>query len=264
MPHDNKGNYVSNDSFACRVANGDIPGYTVVHKFGHNEAVGSSYVPVVYGGAWQTPQTAVALRIKAGGNAADTAAGNGAREVTLYGCDETGADASEALTTAGASASAYTTQTFIRLTKIVVTASGTYATQSAGSHTAAVTIEDSSANQWGVLPLNNSFPLSRSLIAANVIPLGVTGVMTAVSIDVDSTKSVNVVLFKREGILKSAAPYEAMQVLQQWPGVTGHLDAAIDPNMGNFPALTDVGFMAYVASSTAPVSVRYSMIMREV
>ena len=62
------------------------------HQFGRNVACGTSYTPVSDIGVYRTPQvgSATALRIKAGGNAADTAAGAGARSVRLTGIDASG------------------------------------------------------------------------------------------------------------------------------------------------------------------------------
>ena len=70
------------------------------------------------------PATAAAVRIKAGGDVADTAAGTGARTVTVYGLDATYKPVQETITTAGASASALTTQTFLRVNRVEVTTAG--------------------------------------------------------------------------------------------------------------------------------------------
>ena len=101
---------------------------TLVHKFGHNAAVGTSYEPISAGGIYRSPQVsgATAVRVKAG-NVADTAAGLGAQAVTVQGLDETGALAEETLVTAGTSASAPGTITFIRIFRAFVSASGVYA-----------------------------------------------------------------------------------------------------------------------------------------
>jgi len=55
----------------------EIPGYYLIQKFGANPAVGTTFVPVSDGGIYMTPQAAgaKALRIRAGGNANDTADG---------------------------------------------------------------------------------------------------------------------------------------------------------------------------------------------
>ena len=77
---------------------------SVVHKFGRNAAVGTTFVPVAFGGVYQTPKgsAATSLRIAPGGDAQDAPTGSGARAVTLEGLDETGTFVRESLVTAGA------------------------------------------------------------------------------------------------------------------------------------------------------------------
>lgn len=95
------------DNFYMKLAEGAKHGYSIVHKFGRNESVGTSFVPIAGGGIYRTPQTgsATTLRVKAG-NANDASDGTGARAVTIEGIDSTGALASEVLATNGTSAGA--------------------------------------------------------------------------------------------------------------------------------------------------------------
>ena len=136
------------------VARGLVPGVSVIHKFGGNPAVGTSYVPLSIGGIYRTPQaaSATALRIKSGGNANDDKDGSGAREITLIGLDENWNEVSEAVETNSAAASTATSTTFTRLYRAYVSASGTYASQSAGSHSANIVIEDSGGTEdWATI-----------------------------------------------------------------------------------------------------------------
>lgn len=107
------------------------------------------------------------MRIKAGGNAADTAAGAGAREVTLIGLDASGNVVTEAIATNGISASSATTNSFIRLYRAYVSASGTYATAAAGSHTAAIVIENSAGGTDWLTIDATSFPLAQSEVSVD-------------------------------------------------------------------------------------------------
>jgi hypothetical protein len=122
-------------SFQTSFDNRRISSVDYVIKFGRNTAVGTTYVPIALGGIYRTPQvgSATALRIKAG-DSNDTAAGSGAQSITLEYCNTSGERVIETLATAGASPSANTSQTAIRLDRFYVAGSGTYATQSAGSH----------------------------------------------------------------------------------------------------------------------------------
>lgn len=51
------------------ISHGLAPGFSVVHQYGENNNVGTSYTPISVGGIFRTPQIAAALplRIKAGG-----------------------------------------------------------------------------------------------------------------------------------------------------------------------------------------------------
>lgn len=231
-----------------------------VRKFGRNAAVSTSFVPICTGGVYQMPQVsgATALRIKAG-NANDTADGTGARKVMIIGLDATGAEVSEELTTAGASAGANSVNSYIRLYRAYVTESGTYATTAAGSHAANVVIENAAGTaDWMTLVVTN-YPRSQSLVGFFTIPLGYTGTMEEITFSVDSAKTADIMLVKRENILDAAAPYSAMRDQQEFTGVIGIHTLSPSKRIGTYPELTDVGFMAKVPLTAADVSVEFMM-----
>jgi hypothetical protein len=248
--------------FLTEVAKGNIAGHSLVHKFGHNTAVGTTFVPVTQGGIYQTPQTgsATTLRIKAGGDANDTAAGTGARQITLQGIDETGAEVTETLATAGASASSATTTTFIRLYRAWVSQSGTYATASAGSHAGTITIENGAGGtDWGEILLN-SFPRSQSLIGAYTIPKGYTGFLLGSNGAVDSSKVTDLLFFKREGILETSAPYKAMRLLFEETIENDSFEYKLKSPL-KIGTECDCGFMAKVDTGTANVEVDFELLI---
>lgn len=248
--------YVSN-----YLVNSKKPITNVVQKFGRNEDIGTSFEPIAIGGIYRTPQVASAtkLRVKAG-NAADTAAGNGARKIFIQGLDETGALVSEELTTAGESASANSTNDYLRLFRAYVSESGTYATQSAGSHAAAIVIEDSAgSNDWLTIDVTD-YPKGQSEVGVYSIPLGSEAYLVAANIFVDTNKAVDVILFQRQSILQTAAPYEAMREVEYYAGVSGSFDVSPGLPIGPFPELTDIGFMAK-ASQSSVASVDFELIL---
>lgn len=261
---DENGVYVSLDDFSHRIVSGQLAGYSVVHKFGTNHAISvSTFTPVTEGGLYRTPQVsgATALRVKAG-DVADTAAGNGAREVTLIGLDETGAQISETLATAGALASASTSATFIRLFRIFVSSSGTYATQTVGSHVADVVVENAAGTEDWAQIVVNGLSHGQSQIGAYSVPLGKTAYVTSLVVQVDSTKKVDLLWFRRDNILRTAAPYSALTLVQELIGLQGAIPQnKLSPAVGPFPALTDFGFMARADTQTAGVSVDFSIVL---
>lgn len=244
---------------------GTVSGWSVVHKFGRNLAVGTTFAPITEGGIYRTPQVsaATALRIKAGGNANDTAAGSGAREITLQGLDETGAYVEETLATAGASASSPTTTTFLRLFRLFVSASGTYATATTSSHAADIVVEDAAGTQdWATIRFDG-LGLGQSLIGSYTVPLGYTAYVTAANVFTDSTKTTDLVFFKRDNILATSPPYDPMRaqldVRVQGAGRSINFEAPLGP----FGPLTDIGFLGRVGTGSAETSVDFEIWLRE-
>lgn len=237
-----------------------------IKKFGRNPAVGTAYEPISIGGIYRTPQSgsATTLRVKAGGNANDTAAGSGARSVTLVGSDENFNEVIETVDTAGASASSATTATFTRLYRMFVASSGTYATASSGSHSGDIVIQDSAGTQdWGTIDSTN-LPKGQSEIGAYTIPAGKTGYVKLRDVSIDSGKTIDLVFFSRANCDETAAPYTAMRAQSVVSGVTGgsiETFGAVDIPFGPYIGPTDIGFMARVTSGTASVSVEFEIFL---
>lgn len=256
--------YQTVQEMALSIAKGnEIPGYYLVQKFGTNEAIGTNFAPVTDGGTYPTPQSsgAVALRVKAGGNAADAPAGAGAWEVTILGLDEDFEHAAEALVTAGASASALSTTTFTRVPRVRVTGSGTYANATAGSHVGEITIEDAAGNIWAHVHANG-FPYATTQIAAYSVAANEIAYMVHNDVFTDSSKKTKVLMFIRENIDETEAPYGPMRVVNPFTmqgGKEGH-DLSHAPIKITGPA--DVGFMANVDVGTATVSAGFELLVQ--
>ena len=250
------------------VAQGLSTGLSSVKKFGRNESVGTSFVPICIGGIYRTPQAsgATSLRIKAGGDANDTAVGAGARQVTLIGLDQNFNEITETLATAGASASSSTTQTFTRLYRIFVSESGTYASATAGSHAGSIVIENGSGGtDWGSISVTD-FPKSQSEIGAFSAPAGSTGFVKLRNLSVDSGKSIDLIFFSRANIDQTAPPYSAMRAQSVVTGVAGgsiEVFGETDIPFGPYVGPTDIGFMGKVSSGTASVSVEFEIFLVE-
>jgi hypothetical protein len=93
-----------------------------INIFGRNTSIGITFEPITPGGVLRLPLPADAqrLRIAAGGNAADSAAGAGAQQILISGLNAEGNKAAEIVTTAGATASALTTTAFWRVQEVIV------------------------------------------------------------------------------------------------------------------------------------------------
>jgi hypothetical protein len=214
--------YFGSTEFYLDVAAGNIDGHTIVHKFGRNPSGTLGVEDTVSDlGQMQFPTSASTMRVKAGGNAADTAAGAGAREVTIYGLDNTGALAQEAVATAGAAASSATTTTFLRVFRARVTGSGTYATTgtaTAGSNQGDIVIEDSSGtNDYITIPQYEG----TTEYAGYHVPINTTAYLLGATIQVDASKSSDVILYQRPSFLSTASEIQSRRVVLYFDGIAG-------------------------------------------
>lgn len=242
------------------IARGLASGCDAHHVYGRNVSIGSTPTPVTRSGYYQTPKADAPayLRIRAGGNANDTSNGSGGRSVTFIGIGTDGSLITETVATAGTSASAATTQGFIRLRDAIVTDSGTYATQTAGSHASTINIEDTAGNLWGTIA-DGAIGRGNMEQAVFVTPKDRAALITNIFVSSDADKKANIVFYKREGILETAAPYRAMQLINEFPQSAGLFDLRFDPPL-YFPPLTDFGFLASVSASTVDMSIGFDVI----
>lgn len=255
-------NYPQTDYYR-ELSEGRLSGVSVIHKFGRNSAVGTSFVPVCIGGVYRTPQAAGAttLRVKAG-DANDTAAGTGARTVYIEGVNAAGNLTSEILTTNGATAGTASSNSYIRLYRAYVATSGTYGSATAGSHAASLVIENSAGTEnWATLDATD-FPRSQTEIGVYTVPTGHVAYIKEIYVHVESLKPATIILFQRDNILQTVAPYSAIRARLTAVGVEGELVLDSESLIGPMNANTDIGFMAKVASGTAAVSVDFNIILK--
>lgn len=238
-------------------------GWRAVALHGSNLAVGSTFEPITSSGFYRTPQvgSAVNLRVRAGGNANDTATGSGARSIYLQGLDENGDEIEETISTAGASASLATTKKFFRLFKAEVSASGTYATQTAGSHAGDISIEDAVTGDLWALIVLNGFPKSTSEIAAYTVPRGYEAFVSQIRLQVEDGRRADAIFFQRKNVLQTAAPYSPMVDEIEFLDVIE--DAQLDFQTGlPYPPLTDIGLMGKANQSDTEIAADIYLVLR--
>ena len=211
-------------NFFFEISEGELPGWSVVHKYGRNPNGANSTEDTVNDlGEMQFPTAASTMRIKAGGNAADDASGAGAREVTIQGVGASGEFISEAVATAGASASSSTTASFLRVFRAFVSASGTYATTgtgTGGTNQGAITIENTAGDTDFIRIAANE---GQTQYAGYTIPADKTGYLKSATITVDSTKVADVLFYTRADITNTTAPVAARRLKLYFDGVAGLL-----------------------------------------
>jgi len=242
--------------FGLEIAKGNVPGHSLVHKFGRNDAVpnGSfAFVNLLGFTAWPL-SAATTVRIKAGGNAADTAGGNGAREVTVQGIDSNLAELSEAIVTAGAGASSATTASFWRIHRAWVSSAGTYG----AANTAAVVIENSGG---GTDLIQIGIEEGQTQFTAWSVPTGKTAYLTSVHVTVDANKAADIRCFTRANFNDATPPVSAKRLKLYWDGLLG--DFMYEPKTPELTlvALTDIWFEAQGSGAGTEVSVDFELIV---
>lgn len=241
--------------FLIEVAKGNVLGHSLVHKFGRNDAVANATWEHISigGGATSFLSAPTTVRIKAGGNAADTAAGAGAREITVVGIDSNLAEVQETIATAGASASAATTASFWRVYRAYVSAAGTYG----AANTAAVVIENSAG---GTDLITIATEEGQTQFSGFTVANATTAYLLSAQITVDAIKAADIRMYMRENFNDTSAPLGSKRIVLYWDGVLGVL--AFPPrSLRLFSALTDIWFEAEGAGATTEVSVDYELLI---
>ena len=243
--------------FLIEVQKGNIAKHSVVHKFGRNAVVPNGTFEGInqLSAAFNFLTAATTVRVKAGGNAADTVAGAGAREVTVEGLDGTGAYATEAIATAGALVSAATITSFWRVFRVYVSSCGTYG----AANTAAIIIEKAGGGTDLIMIAANE---GQSQYGAYAIPLAKTGYLLSVKVEADASKAADFILCIRENLTDaSSAPFSPRRIKFYWDGVLG--SDSLDPNspLLVMNALTDIWLEAEGGGAITEVSCDFEILL---
>jgi len=255
--------YFGTTEWYHRVAAGQVPGYKVVDKWGRNESVATTFEPIIsdaVGALWQ-PTAASTVRIAAGGNANDTAAGTGCREVTIEGLDDTYALASETIATAGASASTATTTSFTRVFRAYGSAMGTYL----GVNADEIMIETSDGVTNIITVDAHDGGQGQSLHCAYSVPDNTRAYLVHLYYNADTTKANDVHLRVADEIDVVAAPFGATRTLVEFEGVVEAVQfVPVSPILLNKPGIDnpfDVWVAGHVSAGTSVISARMQLLL---
>lgn len=241
--------------FYTEVAKGNVAGHSLVHKFGRNDAVPNgtwAFVNLLGHTAWPL-SAATTVRVKAG-NAADTAAGAGAREITVQGIDSTLAEVTSVLATAGASASSNSTESYWRVHRAWVSSAGTYG----AANTAAVVIENSGG---GTDLIQIGVEEGQTQFAGFTIPTGKTGYFVSVSITVDAGKAADIAIYTRANMNDTSAPMSSKRLKLFFDGVLGTHSLNPDSPIFSMPALTDIWVEARGGGAASEVTADFELLL---
>lgn len=242
--------------YALQIAKGAIDGHGQVNKFGSSPATTTESEVWSAGGAYTGFLTAAsAVRVAAGGNAADAAAGTGARSVTISGLDETWAAASEtvAMNADGTLASAPTTTTFIRVFRAFVASAGDYA---APYNVGDIVIETTG----GAVMAQIDALRGQTTMAIYTVPTGKMGYLLSSKMQSSSTRTATFRLYQRRNADDSTAPVSARRLVAEYPGIDSTLTVA-HSLYAEFPAMTDLFVTCETSTGTADVSAQFELVL---
>lgn len=224
-------------------------------KFGVNEDIGTSAFEDIWaaGGTLSWMTAAETFRVKAGGDAADTAAGAGCREVTIVYLDANWVEQTEALATAGASASAATSSTGFRVQRAYCSASGTYG----AANTATITIENTSS---GATQATISAGLGQSEKTQYTVPANHRAIVKALCYDVEAAKPIELRFWQRQSADDVSAPLGSPRIVRRVLAAVGESCLQF-PSPRVFPEKTDLWVSAKASSAggASKANVTYEM-----
>lgn len=246
---------INNIEFLIEVVKGNVPGHSIIHKFGRHDAVPNGVFEKIELVASNPAfiSSVSTVRIKAGGNVADTSAGDNARSVIVCGIDSNLNLFEETLITAGASASSNTIASFWRVHRLEVGEVGVYGNSNATS----IMLEDSggSADIIGI-----GAGEGQSQHAAYTIPNGFRGYLLGALITVDGIKPADIKMLTRENFNDTVPPIQSIKLKQYFDGVTG-VEAFQPKSPMKIEALTDIWFEAEGSGAQTEVSVDFEILL---
>ena len=255
--------FFGNKDFLLEVAKGNVPGHSIVHKFGHDEAIGTSFAPIAHSGVYPTPTAAVSLEFVSD-STADALDDTGAHEITIVGLDASWAEQEVVIAahaTDGLTAVAIT-GTWLRVYRAYVSKSGAYADAATGSHVGNITIRVSGAGAtYGVIDATG-FPNGQTEIGAYTVPTGYEAYILSVHLHVASAKNIDFLGFKREAADDVASSYDGiMRLFFQAHDVNADEDLNPKVPYDGFTGPCDIGFLAKVATGTGSAGVDFEILL---
>jgi hypothetical protein len=246
-------------SLGMTVAEERDPNKFWVSKFGRNPSVGNTEELVWDDGGSYTGflTSASSVRVRAGGNANDTASGTGARKIRVYGLDSNFDLAEEDIDLNGSLASSATTISFIRVFRLRVCDVGTYG----GTNEGNILVETTG----GVLLCSISAGISSSRIALYSVPRNCEAYLISVDIHVEGNFSASLTLWKHENIDVVTAPFSPKIFVLGFDESVGY-NSPNTVEFLKFTEKTDIYFTAEKdgVGSDSAVDARFSLILKKV
>jgi hypothetical protein len=244
--------------FFVDVQRGALSEYSIIHKFGRNDSVPNGVWELVSSSSISgaLPSSGTTVRIKAGGDAADTAAGAGARKIAIIGLDSNYQEITEEVVTSGANASLPTTNVFWRLYRAYVVEVGTYG----DANTDDIVIENSDGSEDRLVITADEGQTQHAVYS---IPVNKTGYLLSVHITADASKAADFRLFVRENLSDIQAPVQSRQLKLYWDGIIGEVSYKPKSPGLVLNELSDIWVEARGGGALTQVSVDFEILLKD-
>lgn len=252
-------NILSRD-FLTEVAKGNVPGHSVIHKFGHAN-VATTVVPISSALVYRTPTVPTALEVVST-SANDAVGGSGAAKVTIQGLDLNWEPVTVEVELNGITPVPVPVNLF-RLARWYISETGTYADSLLPSYAGNLTIQEVGAGPiWALIEAVSPFA-GQSEIGVYTIPKGYSGYLLSKHVFTDTSKIVNVFFLFRPNADDVTAPYTgARRILQREVGIAGATDTVLSAPRGPYVGPTDLGFMGQASGGGgAEISVEFELLI---
>lgn len=252
--------YFGSSDYYTQVALGLVPGATIERVFGE-ATLGTTYTPLSTTLTYQTPTAATNLEIVSS-SASDAAAGIGAQTVTIVGIDANWLEISQTVTMNGITAVAIPTA-LLRVTKIFVATSGSYANMTTASHVGTITVRTAGAGvSWGLIETATGWAAGQSAIGCYTVPSGKTAYLVWKVVNAESGKVVDVRFFQRPFTNDVTTPYTGvMKQVEREANAVGESQHTMKAPIGPFVGPCDVGFIGKVSTGTAIISAEFQLLL---
>ena len=242
-----------------------VDGIKMVHKFGASTVIPTTLSPVTTSLTYPTPTVPTALEIVSDStddNGTTSPLGSGALSVDVHGLtDWNGTQVIETVTLNGTTPVALT-NSFLRVYRMKIAGSGSYANSVTPSHSSVITLQEvGGAITWGVITNAGGFGLGQSEIACFSVPAGQTAFMTHADVLVGTSKTVDVIFYYRGNTDVVTAPFAPMQSKIVMRNL--QIGAQVNPvtPYGAFRGPCDIGWMASSSVGTSSVEIDFEVIL---
>lgn len=240
------------DEYYMNIRRGLVDGHEIVHKFGANDVVGTTFEHIWHKGSLLDFQTLGSAYDITSSTSLDASGQVGARILMVEGL--LAADWTTFVETVVLDGllGVTTVNTFIRLQRMYVTDCGTYGGTNAGS----ISAQTSGGDVQATIKVNEG----QSQKSQYTVPDGKIGHIIHFGIDVEATKTGNIKLYRRNDSDEVAAPFTAKRIMHEWNGITGHIsDFFIGAHIVS--ARGDIWFEGKVGTGSGEITADYDVLL---